>query len=359
MKKPLLIITCIALLAVAVIVFVTNKDRIIGGTASTSQTTIQDVVNNPQTVTVAPSSEPSTTQAQTTKAPQTQVEEKQTKPQISYKNPDFKAENVTGAYSASAGTYTGYMPLDPVKFDINDPSNSRGLSTAARNHSFGVAKDSKPHQISIDSQKYFDSKSFNAVTYDSKSTEKVLYLTFDCGYENGYTYDVLDTLKEKNVSAAFFCTLDHIKAEPQLITRMIKEGHIVGNHSTKHPNFSTISRTRMAEEIQTVENHLRSEFGYSSPYFRFPEGAYSDSALDLVQSLGYKSVFWSLAYSDWDTSAQKGADYAYKTVTSRLHPGAIILLHSVSSDNAAALGDIIDYALSQGYVFKPLTALPQ
>ena len=186
----------------------------------------------------------------------------------------------------------------------------------------------------------------------------MLYLTFDCGYENGYTFDVLDVLKEKNVSAAFFCTLDHIKAEPELISRMIKEGHIVGNHSDNHPNFSKISRTEMAEEIQSVENHLREKFGYSSPYFRFPEGAYSDSALDLVQSLGYKSVFWSLAYADWDTSAQKGKDYAFDTVTARLHPGAIILLHSVSADNAAALGDIIDYALSQGYVFKPLTQLP-
>lgn len=349
MKKAVSALFCFTAVALAAIVMLKNYTDV----PDTAQTTAGEQVDIRQTVTVAPSRTP------VTKTTQTQAEETHLTSHNEYKNPDFKAENITGAYSATAGTYTGYQPLSPVSFSVNDPLNTRGLSTAVRNHSFGVSKDSKPHQISVDSQKYFDSKSFNAITYDAKSTEKVLYLTFDCGYENGYTFDVLDTLKEKNVSAAFFCTLDHIKAEPELIARMIKEGHIVGNHSTKHPNFSKIDRTRMAEEIQTVENHLRSEFGYSSPYFRFPEGTYTDSALDLVQSLGYKSVFWSLAYSDWDTSAQKGADYAYQKVTSRLHPGAIILLHSVSADNAAALGDIIDYALSQGYVFKPLTALPQ
>ncbi|MBQ8027043.1 MAG: polysaccharide deacetylase family protein [Clostridia bacterium] len=361
MKKSVLIIMAVALLIVAAGVFIGSKDMLFGkDEAQIENTTVQEPVNNPAQVTVEPSSSETTTVlTTTTKQPLTTVKQTQPTTKVPFKNPTFKAENITGAYDASAGTFTGYKPLPTVNFNVNDPTNSRGLSTAVINHSFGVAKNSKPHQISVDSQKYFESKGFNAVTYDSKSTEKVLYLTFDCGYENGYTFDVLDVLKEKNVSAAFFCTLDHIEAEPQLISRMIKEGHIVGNHSTNHPNFSKISRTEMMEEIQTVENHLRTKFGYSSPYFRFPEGAYSDSALDLVQSLGYKSVFWSLAYADWDTSAQKGKDYAFNTVTARLHPGAIILLHSVSADNAAALGDIIDYALAQGYVFKPLTELPK
>ncbi len=357
MKKSVLLSLSIGLLVVAAAVFIGNKDLLLGteknDKTSAVQITENTQVNKPTAVTVTPTTLPATT------VPPTTVKPSVTTVKPVYKNPTFKAESITGAPSANAKTYTGFMPLPAVEFTVNDPENSRGLATSAINHSFGVAKDSKPHQISVDSQKFFDSNSFNAVTYDTKSSEKVLYLTFDCGYENGYTYTVLDILKEKNVSAAFFCTLDHIKAEPKLITRMIKEGHIVGNHSTNHPNFSKISRTKMAEEIQTVENHLRSEYGYSSPYFRFPEGAYSNSALDLVQSLGYKSVFWSLAYADWDTSAQKGGDYAFKTVTARLHPGAIILLHSVSADNAAALGDIIDYALSQGYVFKPLTDLPE
>ena len=110
----------------------------------------------------------------------------------------------------------------------------------------------------------------------------------------------------------------------------------------------------MVQEIQNLDNHLRTKFGYSSPYFRFPEGACSVNALELVQSVGFKSVFWSSAYADWDVSNPKGKQYAYDTVTSRLHPGCVLLLHAVSYDNADALGEIIDYALSQGYTFKAL-----
>lgn len=193
--------------------------------------------------------------------------------------------------------------------------------------------------------------------YVGDTSQKVIYLTFDCGYENGYTNKILDVLKEKQVTAAFFCTLPNIKAEPELIARMIKEGHIVGNHSVSHPSFAKISRTQMASEIENCDNYLREHFGYSAPYFRFPMGEYSECALELVGSLGFKCVFWSLAWNDWNTDSQKGSDTAFKTVTSRLHPGAVILLHSVSSDNAGALGDIIDYARKQGYVFKSLSDL--
>jgi len=269
----------------------------------------------------------------------------------------FRPEVVTGKADAKANTFTGYLPLPKVSFAVTE-ENGKNLPKTAINHSFGVAKNGEPHRISVESQAFFDNKGYNAVTYDNQSTDKVLYLTFDCGYENGLTNKVLDVLQDKNVKAAFFCTLDHIKAEPELIARMIKEGHIVGNHSAKHPNFSKISRAEMAREIETCDNFLREHFGYSAPYFRFPEGAYSESALELVQSLGYKSVFWSLAYSDWDTSNQKGKDYAFQTVTARLHPGAIILLHAVSADNAQALGDVIDYARGQGYEFRSLTQLP-
>ncbi len=251
-------------------------------------------------------------------------------------------------------TFTGLKPLEEVEFKVNDSENSRGLSVDKIEHAYGVAKDSKPHTISIESQLFFKSNSFRAVTYDSENENKVLYLTFDCGYENGCTNQILDTLKEKNVKAAFFCTLDNIKAEPELIARMIKEGHIVGNHSAHHPSFSEISRNKMADEIEECENYLRKNFGYSSNFFRFPRGDYSESSLELVGSLGYLSVFWSVAYDDWNIQAQKGEDYAFEKVTSRLHSGAIILLHSVSTDNTKALGRIIDYATSKGYTFKTL-----
>ncbi len=223
-----------------------------------------------------------------------------------------------------------------------------------KSHSYGVAKNGKPNEISVNTQKYFDEKKFKAVCLDTKSKEKVLYLTFDCGYENGYTEKILDVLKEKNVTAAFFCTLPQVKENPELIQRMISEGHIVGNHSVTHPSFAEISTEQMKEEIIGMENYLKENFNYSEPYFRFPKGEYTENALKTVESLGYTSFFWSLAYSDWDLNNQKGEQFAFDTIISRLHPGAVILLHSVSQDNANALDNVIDEARRQGYKFKSL-----
>lgn len=275
---------------------------------------------------------------------------------------DNKSENINSDNAAATTqksnrlTFTGRKPLKKVSFNVSDPENEKGLSVKKIEHSYGVAKDNKPHQISVDSQKFLESKGYNAVTYDT-STDNLIYLTFDCGYENGYTSVVLDILKEKNVRAAFFCTLDQIKSEPELIARMINEGHIVGNHSATHPSFDTLNRTQMAKEIEECDNYLRENFGYTSKYFRFPKGNYSENSLDLVGSIGFVSVFWSLSYADWDTDNQKGSSYAFEKITQRLHPGAIILLHSVSSDNADALGDIVDFARKNGYEFSTLDNL--
>lgn len=275
---------------------------------------------------------------------------------LQFKNENLENNPPNAARKQNYDTYTGLAPLPNVKFKIKDPENKSGFSEEKIEHSFGVAKDGKPNEISVQSQEFFESKGFNAVTYDKKEG-KNLYLTFDCGYENGYTEKILDILKEKKVQAAFFCTYTDIRDNPELIARIINDGHIVGNHSTNHPSFAEISREKMAKEIEDCDNFLREKFGYTSPFFRFPKGEYSESALNLVNSLGYKCVFWSLAYSDWDTNSQRGGDYAFETVTARLHPGAVILLHSVSADNAEALGRIIDYAEKEGYTFKSLENL--
>lgn len=251
-------------------------------------------------------------------------------------------------------------PTITTSEDRNLPQTSVEPEPMAQNenekksHSYGVAKDGKPHEISVNNQTYFENNNFNAFCLDTKSKEKVLYLTFDCGYENGYTEKILDVLKEKNVNAAFFCTLPEVKQNPELIERMINEGHIVGNHSVTHPSFAEISTTQMIEEIKGMEKYLKENFNYSEPFFRFPKGEYTETALKTVDSLGYTSVFWSLAYADWDLNNQKGEQFAYNQVVSRLHPGAVILLHSVSPDNANALDDIIDEAIRQGYKFLSL-----
>ncbi len=258
---------------------------------------------------------------------------------------------IQGKNTGTKKTYTGLEPLPEVTLPIIDPNNLKGLSTNTHNHSFGVSKNSVPHDISVNNQKFYEK--YGAICLDT-SGKKTIYLTFDCGYENGCTEKILDTLKEKKVPAAFFVTLPNVKENPELIARMIKDGHIVGNHSDTHPNFSKIDRTQMVKEIENLDNYLRKHFGYSAPFFRFPEGACSENALDLVQSIGFTSVFWSSAYADWDINNPKGKQYAFDTVTSRLHPGCILLLHAVSPDNADALGDIIDYAREQGYIFKSL-----
>lgn len=271
--------------------------------------------------------------------------------------PPISASSVTVTYPVSfAGyTYTGLASLAPVEYTVNDPGNSRGLSDLRNPFSFGVASGGTPHSITVNNQQTFDSFGTNALAWDNKTEKKVLYLTFDCGYKyEDLTARILNTLKEKNVKAAFFCTMDYLRSEPSEIARMIDEGHTVGNHSVTHPDCTTVSRERLAWELLGVHNYMRVNFGYSPKYFRFPTGAFSEDSLELVNSLGYRSVFWSVAYADWDPKAQQGAESAYSQVISRLHPGAVILLHSTSPDNAEILGRVIDHALAEGYEFCTL-----
>ncbi|MBQ7637276.1 MAG: polysaccharide deacetylase family protein, partial [Clostridia bacterium] len=154
-----------------------------------------------------------------------------------------------------------------------------GLSFSTIEHSYGVAKDEQPHEISVNNQKFFDEKGFDAIAYDNKTDKKVVYLTFDCGYENGYTAKILDTLRDKGVKAAFFCTLPEMRDNPEIIARMISEGHIVGNHSVTHPDFSSISREQMYEEVKGFDDFIRENFGFSAGYFRYPQGKYSENSL--------------------------------------------------------------------------------
>ncbi len=241
-------------------------------------------------------------------------------------------------------------------FTVNDPENTRGLDNKTIGCYFGISKNDQPNQMSIDNQKRFDEyNNIQALALDTVSTDKGMYLTFDCGYEyNNLTAVILDTLKEKNVKAIFFCTLSYLKRNPGLVRRMINEGHAVGNHSATHPDFTTISRTKMAEELYLFDKYLTENFGLKSTYFRFPSGNHSENALELVTSQGYKSIFWSVAYKDWETANQPNPETAFQTVTSSYHPGAVILLHAVSKTNSEILGRLIDNAHQRGYRFKSL-----
>lgn len=179
-----------------------------------------------------------------------------------------------------------------------------------------------------------------------------IYLTFDEGYELGYTPQILDTLQAHNIKATFFITGHYIKSQPELVKRMVNEGHMVANHTWNHPNLAKVTPEKLATEITSLAEEF--EVLTNTPmakYIRPPEGAYSETSLSLTGQLGYKTVFWSLAFNDWDPNKQPGQDFSYKYVMDHIHPGAVILLHAVSQSNTEALNDIITDLQKEGYVF--------
>ncbi|WP_243767571.1 delta-lactam-biosynthetic de-N-acetylase [Paenibacillus agricola] len=223
---------------------------------------------------------------------------------------------------------------------------------------FGFKKSKNGELPSIDQEGFKDIVKEHKAIFLGDTSKKELYLTFDSGYENGYTAKILEVLKARQVHAAFFVTGHFVKGQPDLVERMVNEGHLIGNHSWSHPDMTQISIDKMKVELDKVKEKVASLTKQKEMYFmRPPKGVFSSQMLVASMELGYTNVFWSIAYKDWDVNDHKGWDYAYKKVMSQLHPGAVILLHSVSKDNAEALGKIIDDARDQGYEFKNLDKL--
>lgn len=189
--------------------------------------------------------------------------------------------------------------------------------------------------------------------YKENTDEKNIYLTFDEGYENGYTSIILDTLREKDVKAAFFVTGPYVKENPDLIKRMIKEGHIVGNHTVNHPSIPEIKDIEtLKKELYDLDRLIYGICGKKTKYLRPPKGEYSERTLAITGDLGYTNVFWSQAYVDWNNNVS--AEEAFQKITKNLHPGCVLLLHAVSKGNADALGNVIEYARKEGYTFRSL-----
>ncbi len=339
MKKKIIAIACLASLALTCF------------TACSAGSNNADPVNS----FAETSSADKTTEKEESKAEEkeTPVSSKEEAPVSSREEVSSKQEE-PDKLTSSSEKQSSEKPSTSSKQEESAPKTT--FSTKKVEYSFGVASNGKPHSQSVNNQKSFDGmKDVDALALDTKSSDKRMYLTFDCGYEyQNLTADILDTLKEKNVKASFFCTLSYLEKNPELVQRMINEGHIVGNHSATHPVFPDISHDEMTTEVVKVDQYLHYNFNYTSGYFRYPSGTYSEDSLHHLTSIGKKSIFWSVAYGDWDTANQKGADYAFETVTARYHPGAVILLHAVSQDNADALGRMIDDAKAKGYTFKTL-----
>ena len=195
--------------------------------------------------------------------------------------------------------------------------------------------------------------------YIGNTNEKVLYLTFDAGYENGCTEKILDVLEKHDVPAAFFLVGNYIEKNADLVRRMVEDGHIVGNHTMHHYDMSKLSeKEAFSKELTDLENLFRETTGKEMPkYYRPPQGTYSADNLKMAQELGYKTVFWSLAYVDWNNDAQPSKELAFSKLLPRTHNGAVVLLHSTSTTNAEILDELLTTWKQQGYTFQAIDKL--
>lgn len=254
-----------------------------------------------------------------------------------------------------ASSVAADYPYDyTVKMDVTnvDFSALSGLDNEAIPYGFSTKnRDSLNRPDGI---YYYDNLygSHNGLTHID-TEEKLVYLTMDEGYENGCTPQILDTLKEKNVKAVFFITKQFYDEQPELIQRMLDEGHIIGNHTCAHPagGMPQLGAKAEYEDIKWLNDAVYDTYGYQMRLFRYPEGVASKQSIALLDMMGYKSVFWSFAYRDYDTANQMDTSEALSQTLDQVHPGAIYLLHAVSTTNTAILGDWIDGCRAKGYEF--------
>ena len=205
---------------------------------------------------------------------------------------------------------------------------------------------------------YIDLSKYDAYYVNPKCKKKKIFLTFDCGYEHGFTPKILDVLKKQKIVAAFFVTKPFIREGRELVRRMKKEGHIVGNHTVHHKSMPTLSDRDNKQEIIDCAEYCKEATGYEMDHFiRPPMGEYNEKTLKLTKSMGYKTIFWSMAYVDFDVNKQPGKQYVVEHFKKYTHNGAIPLMHNVSQSNAEALDEVITNLKKEGYQFESLKKL--
>lgn len=281
-------------------------------------------------------------------------------------------------------TNSNQANIDPMKSPQKNSSPSASISASAANEinksdksPFALAKNAPsaetlesspgkdwwipPHKTGERPQWPKDMTSplalFEAI-YLMPEDDKALYLTFDEGYENGYTPKILDTLSREKVPATFFVTGHFVSTQGGLIARMNAEGFGIGNHTNNHPDMTAKSLEEQQKELNTLNEALKKITGQAPRYYRPPMGRFNAQSVALAHDLGMKTVFWSIAYKDWETDNQVGIEKALSQVMRQIHPGAVILLHAVSKDNADMLSQFIQLCREQGYIFKPLPGEP-
>lgn len=293
----------------------------------------------------------------------------------------YLTEHFSGAPGASAGTQEQGGAVSSAEDLEHDGAVSSaedlersGAVSSAKNQGQGGAGGAVPASAEGNWGLSFDAEgqapagnatmeelaAFDAC-YASDTDDKVIYLTFDAGYENGNTAAILDALKKHDAPATFFVVGTYIDSEPELVKRMVEEGHTVGNHTWHHPDMSQIAdMDSFKEELEYVENAFQDATGQEMDrYYRPPQGKYNESNLAMAKELGYKTFFWSLAYVDWYEDDQPTKEEAFGKLLSRIHPGAVVLLHSTSSTNAAILDELLTKWEEMGYEIRPLSELAE
>ena len=237
-------------------------------------------------------------------------------------------------------------------------SNNETIETSSTNLSnkkigWGIKRNDNHEQPDLGSQNRKVLEENHGIAMGNKE-KKNIYLTFDEGYEAGYTEQILKTLKENDVKAAFFITAHYLNTQPELVKRMIDEGHILGNHTVNHKSMPDLTDEKVESEIMDLHKAVYSKFGYEMKYMRPPMGEFSERTLAITNNLGYKTVMWSFAYKDWEENNQPSQEDAKKKILENIHNGEIMLLHGNSKTNTEVLGDIIKEIKNMGYEFKSL-----
>ena len=252
------------------------------------------------------------------------------------------------AESTSAAKETARTTMDSAAVE---PVQGGALSTEKHGYGQGVQLDDKNRPTgALDFNANYGKYGATALREDKKN----ILLTFDQGYENGYTAQILDTLKEKKVKAVFFLLQDYAERNPELVQRMIDEGHIVGNHSVSHYSMPDLSAEECQQEIEGLQEYMKQNFGVTMKLFRPPMGEFSEQSLSVTKDCGLSTMLWSFAYADWDVNAQPDPAQAKEKLIGAAHEGAIYLLHSVSQTNAEVLGEVIDGIRDEGFEFEKL-----
>ena len=237
------------------------------------------------------------------------------------------------------------------KTEIVQTSTAIGLSS--KKIGWGIKRASNNMQPDFGSENKLLIDKNNGIAMGN-DIDKCIYLTFDEGYEAGYTSKILDVLKENNVKATFFITAHYLNTASELVQRMIEEGHIIGNHTVNHKSMPSISDEEIEKEIMQLHQTIYEKFNYEMKFIRPPKGEFNERTLKKTYELGYKTVMWSFAYMDWDEKKQPSIENAQKIIIDNFHNGEIMLLHPNSKTNSEVLDTIIKEAKKQGYVFKTL-----